>query len=58
MKYAKRMTCLAILVFPLMTGCSSGGGAAGTVAEGDDIASYVAANPDSDAGTEVEGGDQ
>jgi len=57
MKYVKRVACLAILVLPFVAGCG-GGGEGGTVADGDDIASYVAANPESDAGTETEGGDE
>ena len=53
----KYILLMAILVVPFLAGCADSGGTA-PVADGGDIAAYVNANPNSDAGTEVEGGDQ
>ena len=53
----KSFMLMAILVVPFLVGCGGSGGAAPAV-DGNDIAAYVNQNPNSDAGTEVEGGDQ
>lgn len=45
---------VVLLAIPLV-GCGSGG--SGNVADPDDIAEYVANNPQSDSATEPEGGD-
>ncbi len=57
MKFAKLIAFLALFALPWVTGCGGKGSGTGPVVEQDEIAAYVAENPDSDAGTDVEGGD-
>jgi len=56
MKHGIKLIVLAFFTIPMVMGC---GGASNTPMAGtDDIADYAASNPDSDAGTEPEGGEE
>ena len=57
MRFARLLTVISILSLPLVVGCGFGS-VSGPVADHDSIAAYVAENPNSDAGTEPEGGDK
>lgn len=56
MRLAQVLTLFALFALPTMVGCGRGSSTA-PVADQDGIAAYVAANPNSDAGTEPEGGE-
>jgi len=57
MKRLKLVALLMVAAVPFVTGCGASGESASVVGNSD-IAAYVAAHPDSAAGTEVQGGDQ